>query len=153
MARSRGYFMICSPNSYLFHLLICTLLFGGFLIATLCAYTWNRRIVNVSLFLAFAALQSFFLGLSLFSQKAGFDNFLMDVIELNTNNGNPLDIRTAARLFRLKFGRPGTVDVHEEERLRTYSMPTTENKISRANLSSDPREGDGYTFVPIGMAI
>jgi hypothetical protein len=59
-------------------------------------------------------------------------------MKLNTKQGNPIDLRTASRLYRLKHGRNHKMfNDSELDRLRTYSIPENEdiNQLDDAELT------------------
>ncbi|KAI6179200.1 hypothetical protein M3Y98_00584800 [Aphelenchoides besseyi] len=154
MIRSNGYFVFATPNAYLLHMLICLLLFTAFVISSMFAYAWkNDRILNLTLFFVFDSLQCFFMALSLFSQKSSYDAFVYSTMRLNTNNGNPIDSRTASRLYRLKFGRNTKMNQNELERLQTYLLPSEKDRCSRTDLVNDLNSGEGYSYCAAALAV
>ncbi|KAI6184621.1 hypothetical protein M3Y97_00616100 [Aphelenchoides bicaudatus] len=152
MFRSNGFFIFGSSNQYLFLILFTLLLFSFFAISFMISNVWAQdRWLNMGLFLALDVLQCAFVGLSLFVQKSRFDDWILKTMQLNTKAGNPIDSRTASRLYKMRHARKnGTrpmFDNHEVERLSSYLVPKDED-LKQSNetdiISTNKNEGLYY---------
>lgn len=76
-------------------------------------------------------------------------------MKLNTKNGNPIDARTAGKLYRLKFGRKGNKMFNdtELERLRSYMIPEEEDLKKADQADSCAAKNDGYYYCATAMAV
>lgn len=80
-------------------------------------------------------------------------------MQLNTKNGNPIDARTAARLYRLKYSRTNgncpMFDETEVERLNTYLIPKDDDikELNRADSANTSNKNDGYYYCATAMAV
>lgn len=77
-------------------------------------------------------------------------------MKLNTKHGNPIDLRSASRLYRLKYGRKDDKRFSETEleRLRSYLIPEDEDmkKLDQEDTVHTAK-GDGYYYCATAMAV